>query len=50
MLGLEQALFGPVKDDAPMVHVDDEPEPDGDAEVHLDVGQPSRSWLRFRRG
>ena len=49
MLGLEQALFGPVKDDVPIVHVDDEPERDDEFEVHLDRQEPAKSWLRFRR-
>ena len=48
MLGLEQAMFGPINDETPIVHVDDEPEPDGDTELHLDPS-PARSWIRFRR-
>lgn len=48
MLGLEQAMFGPINDQTPMVHVDDEPDSDEDTELHLDPS-PARSWIRFRR-
>ena len=48
MLGLQQALFGPIDDDAPVVFVDERPEPESDVDVHLDE-KPSRSWVRFRR-
>lgn len=49
MLGLERAIFGPVNDETPIVHVDDEPDRDEDTELHLDEAAPARSWIRFRR-
>lgn len=48
MLGLHQALYGPVDDEAPVVVVSDEPETDGPMEVHLE-DRPRASWIRFHR-
>jgi hypothetical protein len=48
MLGLQQALFGPL-DDEPVIEMsDDEPDDDDGVELHLDEDAPTESWIRFR--
>lgn len=48
MLGLQQALFGPIEHDDPITFVQDSPDGDDELEVHLDEA-PTRSWIRLRR-
>lgn len=48
MLGLERAMFGKVDDDIAIEVVDDEPDDDDPAELHLDEEVHEDSWIRFK--
>jgi hypothetical protein len=49
MLGMYQAIYGPVDDEPAIEVVDDEPDGDANLELHLDREVRSRSWIRFKR-
>jgi hypothetical protein len=48
MLGMYQAIYGPIDDQPAIEILDDEPDDDDDIEVHLDEDDPSDSWVRFK--
>lgn len=49
MLGMYQAIYGPVDDEPAIEIVDDEPDEDDDVALHLDEDEPKDSWIRFKR-
>jgi hypothetical protein len=49
MLGLQQAMFGPIDDEPAIEVVDDEPDGERDVDLHLDDERPTDSWIRFNR-
>jgi hypothetical protein len=48
MLGLYQAIYGPVDDQPAIEILDDEPDDDDDIQLHLDEEHREASWIRFR--